>query len=216
VDDFYKVYGYTCLYASLEHVPITDCTITFVESRRPRDLLAHFEKLRHYGVEETSPGIYTISGDILPIQIIESKRLPAGDNFWLKDLDDRLDAAELWRVAEAVERLGKAAKVAAYLDVITRANAQKMEEVLRMRGSKVTLEQVLERAGLIAEWEARGRKEGKLEGRREGKLEGRKEGRKEEKLEVAGKLLKMGIPLKKVAGATGLDTKTLGSLFPQN
>ncbi|MDR1862967.1 MAG: hypothetical protein LBQ67_03495, partial [Treponema sp.] len=40
VDDFYKVYGYTCLYASLEHVPITDCTITFVESRRPRDLLA--------------------------------------------------------------------------------------------------------------------------------------------------------------------------------
>jgi predicted transposase YdaD len=64
-----------------------------------------------------------------------------------------------------------------------------------MGSSIPTLEQIFERAGLTAKWEARGRKEGKLE--------------------VAQKFLEMGIPFKKVAEATGFDTKTLKSLYPQ-
>jgi hypothetical protein len=41
VADFYKVYGYACLYASLEEVPITSLTISFVESHYPEKLFKH-------------------------------------------------------------------------------------------------------------------------------------------------------------------------------
>ncbi|MDR1174917.1 MAG: hypothetical protein LBK83_05545 [Treponema sp.] len=189
IGDFYKVYGYACLYASLEHVPVTECTLSFVESRHPRDLLAHFRKVRGYRVEERSPGIYTVSGDILPIQIIESKRLLAEENLWLRDLDNRLDMAGIREVAKAVEGLGKGAGAGAYLEVITRANAEQVKEALKMSKSAITLERVLEEAGLTTKWEARAKRE------------------------VAEKLLKMGIPLKKVTEATGLDLKTVKSLI---
>ena len=52
VNDFYKVYGYACLYASFEKVPVTNLTISFVESRYPRRLLAYLENRRGYAVAE--------------------------------------------------------------------------------------------------------------------------------------------------------------------
>jgi hypothetical protein len=36
VDDFYKVYGYACLYQSLNKADMKELTISFVESRYPR------------------------------------------------------------------------------------------------------------------------------------------------------------------------------------
>ena len=69
IGDFYKVYGYACLYASLEKVPITSLTISFVQSHYPRKLTEHLKMVRGYTVEESSPGIYTVKGDILPIQM---------------------------------------------------------------------------------------------------------------------------------------------------
>jgi hypothetical protein len=50
VNDFYKVYGYACLYAALNKVEITDLTITFVESRYPKDLISHLKEVRVYHV----------------------------------------------------------------------------------------------------------------------------------------------------------------------
>jgi hypothetical protein len=44
VADFYKAYGCACLYASLKGAPVTDITLTFVESREPRKLLKHFRE----------------------------------------------------------------------------------------------------------------------------------------------------------------------------
>jgi len=35
VADFYKVYGYACSHVSLNKVPITDLTLSFVESHYP-------------------------------------------------------------------------------------------------------------------------------------------------------------------------------------
>jgi hypothetical protein len=70
VDDFYMVYGYACLYVALNKAKINELTLTFVESRYPKKLLAHLQKVRGYSVEEKQSGIYNINGDILPIQII--------------------------------------------------------------------------------------------------------------------------------------------------
>jgi hypothetical protein len=104
VADFYKVYGYVCLYASFERVPINDMTISFVESCYPRKLLEHLQKKRGYAVAETSTGIYTVNGDILPIQVIDSRRLSADENLWLKSLSDKLDHVEVEQISTEISR----------------------------------------------------------------------------------------------------------------
>jgi hypothetical protein len=92
VEDFYQVYGYACLYltkgeeAKVRRPSVTDLTITFVESHYPRDLIAHLERVRGYKVEKTAKGIYTVSGDIIPIQIINTSELSAEENFGLLPL----------------------------------------------------------------------------------------------------------------------------------
>jgi hypothetical protein len=73
INDFYKVYGYTCLYAALNDVPITGLTLTFVLNRSPRDLIKHLIEVRGYAITETYAGIWEVLGNIVPIQIIESK-----------------------------------------------------------------------------------------------------------------------------------------------
>jgi len=49
---------------ALNKVDIKDLTLTFVESRYPRELLAHLREERGYTVEEKLPGIYIVRGDI--------------------------------------------------------------------------------------------------------------------------------------------------------
>jgi hypothetical protein len=55
IDDYYKVYGYACLYASLNKIPITNLTVSFIKSRYPKKLLEHLKKKRGYTVAEISP-----------------------------------------------------------------------------------------------------------------------------------------------------------------
>jgi hypothetical protein len=49
--------------ASLEKIPITNMSITFVESHYPRSLLAHLREVHGFIVEETTPEIYTVKGN---------------------------------------------------------------------------------------------------------------------------------------------------------
>jgi hypothetical protein len=60
--------------------------MSFVESRHSRKLLGHLQKDRGYTVAKTAEGIYTVTGDTMPIQVIESRKLPAEENVWLKSL----------------------------------------------------------------------------------------------------------------------------------
>jgi hypothetical protein len=101
VEDFYKVYGYACLYAAIEKAPITGMSLSFVESRYSGKLLKHLRDIRKYTVAETSSGIYTVTGDILPIQVIDSRQLSEEENLWLKGLDNRLGGTALNRVFAA-------------------------------------------------------------------------------------------------------------------
>jgi hypothetical protein len=207
VKDYYKVYGYACLYVSLTNVPITDLTITFVESRYPKELLTHLKEIRGYSVEEERPGIYSVRGDLVPIQIIDNRRLSVEENLWLKELDNDLDVERITRITTEIGRLGKAVQIQAYLDVITRANPEGIEEAIKMSKSALTLEQVFEDVGWIAKWEARGKALGEALGKALG----------EEKraIEVARNLLKMGLPMEKIVEATALDLETVKSLAPQ-
>jgi len=131
VEDFYKVSGYVYLYAAFEKLPLTSLTMSFIGSRNPRKLLTYLREERRLDVEETSPGIYNVKGDVLPIQVIDSRKLSAGENLWLRGLDNRLSTKEIQDVANEIQRLGKAAKIKRYLDAITRANIASLQEALR-------------------------------------------------------------------------------------
>jgi len=169
VEDFYKVYGYACLYSALNKVDVTDMTLTFVESRYPRELLAHLREVRGYTVEEKWPGIYIVRGDILPIQIIDNRKLSEKENIWLKDLDNKLEPPEMRQITAEIRRQGKAARIKAYLDVIAKANREVLEEVIRMSDTALLFEKVFEEVGWIAKWEARGEVKGEARGRQEEK-----------------------------------------------
>jgi hypothetical protein len=192
VEDLYKVFGYAYLYASLNKVPISSLTISFVESRRPRDVLVHLTEIWGCAIEERSPGIYIVKGDIIPIQIIDSRELSEAENIWLKDLDNELDAPRINRITAEIARHSKAAQIKAYLDVIARANSTNFKEALKMSKSTVTLEQILEETGITARVEARAEARGKIE--------------------VAKNLIKMGLSLEKVVQATELDLETVKNL----
>ena len=155
IADFYKVYAYACLYASINNVPVTSLTLTFVESHYPRKLIEHLIKVRGYTVEEKSPGIYTVIGDILPIQLIDNRQLSAEENLWLKNLNNCLDPLAVLQISEEADRQSKAARIKAYMSVLAKANYKAIEEAIKMSSPAKSLDEVLERTGLAARWEER-------------------------------------------------------------
>ncbi|MDR0320956.1 MAG: hypothetical protein LBI28_05585 [Treponema sp.] len=196
IADFYKVYAYACLYSSIEKkAPITSLTLSFMERRYPRKLLKHLQEVRGYTVVETSEGIYTVSGDILPIQIIDSRRLSADENLWLKSLSNKLNSLEIEHISKEIVRQKKDTQINAYRKVITKANAGIIQEAMEM-GRRVTLEQVIENTGLGAKWEARGKARGKAEG----------------KAEIARKMKQAERPVSEIAGFTGLSPEAIENL----
>jgi hypothetical protein len=157
VHDFYKVYGYACFYLYMNKLRVTDVTITIVETRHPRELFTHLKEIRGYQVEEAWSGIYHIKGDIIPIQVIESKRLAAGEDLWLRALGNKLDKASALEVVEKAARRRNDAGIRSYLYVLMRSNPGIIQEVLKMSDvADITFEEALEQAGFIAKWEARG------------------------------------------------------------
>jgi hypothetical protein len=139
----------------------------------------------------------------MPIQIIDSRELSEGENLWLRNLDNELNVEGIRRITGEIARAGKEARIKAYLDAIMRANVRMVEEAIRM--SDVTLEQVFERTGLLAKWEAKYKAEGEAIGEERG--EARAE--KRVKREVAENLINIGLSLEQVAQVTGLDIETL-------
>ena len=195
IADFYKVYAYACLYTSLENTPITSLTISLIESRHPKELLSHLKRVRGYTVEKKSPGIYTVNGDILPIQIIDSRQLSADLNFWLKGLSNKLDPLSIIQISDEVIKLNKNSRVKAYVDVLARANFRAIEEAKNMSSPAKSLDEVLVRTGLAAQWEARG------------------EERKA--INMAKKMLNSGFSLETVAAISELDSEKLKTLYEQ-
>ena len=68
-------------------------------------------------VEKKWPGIYIVSGDPLPIQIIDNRELPAEENHWLKGLCNTLDANGWRNMLAEISQLGKSGQVWAYRGV---------------------------------------------------------------------------------------------------
>jgi hypothetical protein len=165
VNDYLKVYAYANLYAAITPgVDFADITMSFVENRHPRKLLKYLTGTRGYKAEETSPGIYLVTGDYIPIQIIESGKLSEQENLWIKSLVKDLPTANAGSILDKARKLGDKAQLGAYLYMLSKANPKAFLEAENMaKRKRETFEEVFTRAGLIPEWIERGREQGKRE-----------------------------------------------------
>lgn len=85
INDFYKVYGYTCFYQSntdrVKEIDPKELTITFACSRYPREMLNHLLAVRGIHVENQDRGIYYLTGDAIPMQLLITRELTQEENF---------------------------------------------------------------------------------------------------------------------------------------
>ena len=198
VQDFLKVYAYANLYVAITPgVDLSEVTLTFIESRHPRKLIEYLQETRHYKVEETAAGIYEVSGDYLPIQIIESKRLKEDENLWLRSLRNDLEARTMSAILEKKKHEFHEMYPGAYFEVLLRANPETFMEVYKMEIA--AFEEIFAKAGIIPQWIEQGREEARKEAR-------------EEKREIARNALAEGATLEFVHKITGLDMETLKNL----
>ena len=195
VDDFYKVYGYACFYKSdvrtADSIPIEELTLTFACYRYPRELIRHLKDKRKYQVRKMEEGIYYVTGDYLPIQILLLNRLPEEENFWLRNLTDHLEGEKCAeRLVREYRRHKDNTLYQAMMDIIIRANREQFEEAKNMCDAlrELFAEELEEKyqAG-----ESEGRREGLMKGRQEGRQEGRREGRQEGRSELSRLILKL-------------------------
>ena len=83
--------------------------------------------------KKTESGIYYVTGDKIPIQIIVTKELTEAENLWLKSLTNELEQNET--AEKLLEEYSKNQANALYrsvMELIVRANKQKFEEVKGM------------------------------------------------------------------------------------
>jgi len=130
--DYNKVTGYAMIYSAFEEIPIEDITISFVVTPKPVKLFTHLVNDRGFEIEEVSNGIYYVKGDIFKTQIIESKKLTAAENVFLKHLRSSLTKTDMQEVFEAYRKYGILDKVNIYLSRVLGANQPILEEVLAM------------------------------------------------------------------------------------
>lgn len=137
IDDFYKVYGYTCFYKadtpSTNTISIQDLTITFISHRYPQKLLRHLTMERNFKIQKIEKGIYYLLGDFIPIQFIVTSKLSSKENLWLKGLTNDLKDMNLTAaLAEDYQKHRTNTLYQSVMDIIMRANKHQFEEAKNM------------------------------------------------------------------------------------
>jgi hypothetical protein len=157
VKDFWKVSAYANLYAAITPgVDLADVTLTFVEDRHPQKLLDYLVNTRGYTAKEPTPGIYHITGDYLPIQIIESKKLTEAENLWLRSLRNKaLQNSTLSAISKEGKKFGSDINIDDYINHILRMNQEKLKEADKM-GWRDTMVEILEEDGVITQLQEKG------------------------------------------------------------
>ena len=117
----------------MDSIPIEELTITLVTGKYPRKLMHHLKTKLRYQVKKAESGIYYVTGDKIPIQIIVTKELTEAENLWLKSRTNELEQNET--AEKLLEEYSKNQANALYrsvMELIVRANKQKFEEVKGM------------------------------------------------------------------------------------
>ena len=137
INDFYKVYGYACIYQSdtnrVGEINPEELTLTFVCSHYPRNMVRHLEHVRGIRAVYQGNGIYYLKGDPFPMQLLILPELSDRENFWLQSMRTDLRAGgEIRKLMREYEKHRKSKDYAAVMDLITRANWEQMEVEKKM------------------------------------------------------------------------------------
>ena len=137
INDFYKVYGYTCFYQSdtekVCEISPEELTITFVCNHYPYKMLKHLKKARNIQVKKQEPGIYYLTGDAFPMQLLIPEQMSKEENFWLQSLRANLETDE--EIKDLMEHYQKKKYSKWHRDamnMIVRANHEKVKEEDKM------------------------------------------------------------------------------------
>jgi hypothetical protein len=202
-EDFHKVaWEYAGGYAAKNRLSLNAMTVSFVSPRYPEKALARVRDEYGLVAREQEPGVYYITGLLMPAQVIASSRLSERDNVWLRNLNDKLKAADMLAVLEAGARKPAGLSVAAYMHIVFQSNPETLKEVLEMNG--LTVEKILEDAGYIPKWRNEGMQYGLKQGLQQGITQGARN--------VAANLKKMGMPVEQISQATGLSKAVIEQL----
>ncbi len=133
INDFYKVYGYACLYQSIteniHEISMGDVTITFVCSHYPRKMLNILESERGIKAEQIGNGIYALKNDPIPMQILLTNQLSPTEYRWLSSLTRDLPMNENTRqLLREYNRHKESNLYQAAMNLIMRANQKTMED----------------------------------------------------------------------------------------
>ena len=138
---------------------------------------------------------------MLSIQLINSKKLNADENLWLRFLSNKLKPQNALQVINMAGKRDKDDRIFAYINAITQANFNAIEEAIQMNKPAKSLREVLIRTGLAAEWEAQG--------------EARGEARGEERkaFNIAKNLVNLGLPFDAIVSSTGLEAEKVKTMY---
>lgn len=137
INDFYKVYGYTCFYQSdtkkVREIEPGELTITYVCNHYPREMLKHLKKDRGIAAVKQEAGIYYLQGDAFKMQLLVTKELSKDENYWLQSLrDDLKTGEEIQKLVKRYEDKKYEAYYSEVMNVLVRANWERMKEEKEM------------------------------------------------------------------------------------
>lgn len=191
--DYNKILGYGFLYSSFERIPMSDITLSIALTIYPRELIKFLENERGLKVRDLGDGIYHIDGDIIPVQILESKKLSPDSNLFLRNLRSNLSAKDMLDTLQAYEEQKFLNERNVYLDRLVRANLVAFKEAIKMNESiNMTFHEILLEAAEENGW---------------------LNDKFVERKKIAKKLLLLGDSVEKVAEATELPIETVIALM---
>jgi len=193
INEFHKALARTHLYKALSpKLDIADMTLSFVCSKQPRKLFSRLLKTPGYNVEQKRPGIFIVTGAMMPIQVIDIMELSDEENLWLKNLSLNIPEENAQWVSGLDRKYGERINTDVYVSAVMLANQGKFNtEDYRMLKPKTR--KIFEELGWTEQW----RKEGELKGKLEGKLE------------TARAMFAEGDKIEKIARVTGISRRTL-------
>ena len=125
-----------------DYIPAEELTITMASSRYPRALISHLKNVRHYTITEYRKGIYYVTGDFFPIQIVVHRQLLSPEHAWLKSLTKNIDPLVLEYIMEHYDSTEKNEHKDVVVDAIIKGNQKtfhKWKERYTMSGALLEL-----------------------------------------------------------------------------
>ena len=155
IRDYNKVLAYALLYSSFGKIPLSQITVTFSLTKRPVKLLNYLVNERNLKLDAVETGITYVAGDILPVQILETKILPENENLFLKSLRRGNDVRTMIKTLGKLDRLIGPSKNNVYADRLVKANQNAYREALRMsKGLKEIHVWIANETDILAERDA--------------------------------------------------------------